>query len=133
MSKVEPAAPDDLRGDYNFGELPGGVRGKYLRRYRAGTNLALLDPDVAAAFATDEAVNEALRTVLKAASAIARTRRAPSKAHQRTVDTTKVSDRPAAKKRIAPRCSVPLPPHHRREKPVGAVGVGAEAEAAGVA
>jgi len=41
--------------------MKGGVRGKYCRRYRAGTNLALLAPDVAKAFPNDEAVNEALR------------------------------------------------------------------------
>ena len=52
--------------------MKGGVRGKYLERYRAGTNLALLEPDVAVAFPTDEAVNEALRTILKAAARIFR-------------------------------------------------------------
>jgi hypothetical protein len=58
-------ADDDLRPEYNLAELKGGVRGKYLERYRAGTNLALLAPDVRAAFPTDEAVNEALRSLMK--------------------------------------------------------------------
>ena len=79
MSKVKPEHSDELRREYDFGELRGGVRGKYLRRYRAGTNLALLEPDVAAAFPTDSAVNDALRTLLQAAKAVkvatARTRR----------------------------------------------------------
>ena len=44
--------------------LRGAVRGKYLKRYRAGTNLALLAPDVRAAFPTDDAV--ALRSVMQA-------------------------------------------------------------------
>ena len=52
--------------------MSGGIRGKYVERYRAGTNLALLSPDVADAFPTDEAVNEALRTILKAAAELQR-------------------------------------------------------------
>lgn len=56
---------DDLRPEYDFASMSGGVRGKYAEAYRAGTNLARLDPDVAEAFATDEAVNDALRSVLK--------------------------------------------------------------------
>jgi hypothetical protein len=40
------------------------MRGKYLERHRAGTNLALLAPDVRAAFPTDESVNEALRSMM---------------------------------------------------------------------
>jgi hypothetical protein len=55
---------DDLRPEYDASVLKGGVRGKYLERYRAGTNLALLAPDVRAAFPTDEAVNEALRSLI---------------------------------------------------------------------
>ena len=45
--------------------MSGGVRGKYAKAYRDGTNLARLDPDVAAAFTTDTSVNEALRTLLR--------------------------------------------------------------------
>ena len=63
--RAEPAEPDELRLEYDFTTMKGGVRGKYVERYRAGTNLALLAPDVADAFPTDEAVNEALRTILK--------------------------------------------------------------------
>jgi hypothetical protein len=59
------AAEDDLRPEYDFSKLKGGVRGKYLQRYRTGTNLALLAPDVRAAFPTDDAVNQALRLLLK--------------------------------------------------------------------
>jgi hypothetical protein len=55
---------DDLRQEYDLSVLKGGVRGKYVERYRAGTNLALLAPDVRAAFPTDEAVNEALRSLM---------------------------------------------------------------------
>lgn len=53
---------DELRPEYDLSQLlQGGVRGKYAERYRAGTNLVLLDPDVAQAFPDAEAVNEALR------------------------------------------------------------------------
>ncbi|MGG6264845.1 hypothetical protein ACQ4M3_02120 [Leptolyngbya sp. AN03gr2] len=57
---------DDLRPEYNFAEmLKGAERGKYVDRYRAGTNAVLLDPDVAKAFPTAEAVNEALRSLIQ--------------------------------------------------------------------
>jgi len=59
---------DDLRPEYDPSALRGGVRGKYLERYRAGTNLALLAPDVRAAFPTDESVNQALRSVMQGPS-----------------------------------------------------------------
>ena len=72
MKKDEPDVlpeDDDLRPEYDFSELKGGVRGKYLERYRQGTNLALLESDVRAAFPTDEAVNEALRSLMQEPSA----------------------------------------------------------------
>ncbi|MFN2408124.1 MAG: hypothetical protein ABR594_18930 [Pyrinomonadaceae bacterium] len=55
---------DDLRPEYDFRKLEGHERGKYVERYREGTNLVLLDPDVAAAFPDAKAVNEALRLLL---------------------------------------------------------------------
>jgi hypothetical protein len=60
---------DELRREYDFSKLKGGVRGKYAERYKAGTNLVLLDSDVASAFASDADVNEALRLLLKLAKA----------------------------------------------------------------
>lgn len=57
---------DELRPEYDLHELlEGGVRGKYVARYREGTNLVLLDPDVAKAFPDEAAVNEALRLVIQ--------------------------------------------------------------------
>ena len=52
---------DELRSEYDLRQLlKGGVRGKYAARYRAGTNLVLLAPDVAKAFANDaDAINDA--------------------------------------------------------------------------
>ena len=66
MKKNDETGPDDedLRPEYDASVLKGGVRGKHLERYRAGTNLALLAPDVRAAFPTDESVNEALRSLI---------------------------------------------------------------------
>ena len=83
MKKVKRSGVSDLRPEYTREELGQGVRGKYLKHYRVGTNLALLEPDVAAAFPTDGAVNDALRTLLHAAKAVKvatpRTRRAGHK------------------------------------------------------
>uniref|UniRef100_A0A7C4W030 Uncharacterized protein n=1 Tax=Desulfatirhabdium butyrativorans TaxID=340467 RepID=A0A7C4W030_9BACT len=57
---------DELRSEYDLYKLlKGGVRGKYVVRYRAGTNLVLLDPDVAKAFPDEDAVNETLRLVIR--------------------------------------------------------------------
>ena len=65
MKKVESAEEDELRPEYDFSQMKGGVRGKYVERYREGTNLVLLDPDIAAAFPDAKAVNDALRSVLQ--------------------------------------------------------------------
>jgi hypothetical protein len=65
MKKDDPSLDDDLRPEYDPADLKNGVRGKYLEHYRAGTNLALLAPDVRAAFPTDEAVNQALRSLIQ--------------------------------------------------------------------
>lgn len=65
MKKVESEEEDDLRPEYDFSQMKGGVRGKYVERYREGTNLVLLDPDVAAAFPDAKAVNDALRLLLE--------------------------------------------------------------------
>lgn len=66
--KDEAEFEDELRDEYDFSQLRGGVRGKYVERYREGTNLVLLDPDVAKAFPDDESVNEALRLLIQVAS-----------------------------------------------------------------
>jgi hypothetical protein len=61
MSKASRRDDDDLRPEYDFASMKGGVRGKYVARLRKGSNLALLEPDIAAAFPSDGAVNEAHR------------------------------------------------------------------------
>ena len=66
--KKEVEIDDELRPEYDLSQLlEGGVRGKYADRYREGTNLVLLAPDVAAVFPDEEAVNEALRLVAQLA------------------------------------------------------------------
>jgi hypothetical protein len=57
---------DELRPEYDLARLKGGVRGKYYQRAAAGTNLVLLEPDVARAFPDSDAVNRALRLLQKA-------------------------------------------------------------------
>ena len=57
----EKPAPDEMRPEY---DLRGGVRGKYYERYKAGTNVVLLEPDVAKVFRDSATVNEALRQYL---------------------------------------------------------------------
>jgi hypothetical protein len=50
---------DDLRPEYDFSKMKIVGRGIYAKRYRSGTNLVLLEPDVRKAFPDDEPVNEA--------------------------------------------------------------------------
>ena len=54
----------DMLDEYDFSK---GVRGKYAKRYAQGTNVVLLDPDVAAVFPNAESVNDALRALVKIA------------------------------------------------------------------
>ncbi len=64
--KLENKYQDDLRPEYDLKTLlKGAVRGKYARQYRSGTNLVLLEPDVAKAFTSAQAVNAALRLVIQ--------------------------------------------------------------------
>ncbi len=58
---------DELRREYDLSRLKGGVRGKYTARYKAGTNLVLLSPDVAEHFPDDRSVNSALRRLIRIA------------------------------------------------------------------
>ena len=72
--KKELRKDDEMRNHYDFSE---GVRGKYARRFREGTNLILLDPDLAGRFRDSAAVNRALRGLVEIADATkaGRTRR----------------------------------------------------------
>jgi len=81
-----------MRKNYRREDLGPGVRGKYLAAYQKGSNLVLLQPDVAAAFPTSAAVNEALQGLLK----VARTAKIARTARSRAA-TTKSPARPARK------------------------------------
>jgi len=66
MKTSKNSINDELRPEYDLGQLlKGGARGKYAKRYHAGTNLVLLDPDVRKAFRSERAVNDALRLVIE--------------------------------------------------------------------
>ena len=78
---MKKAKSDELRSEYRREDLGPGVRGKYLEAFRSGTNLVLLSPDIAKVFPTEEAVNNALRSLIEIA--------------QKTVDTKKRSSRRA--------------------------------------
>ena len=56
---------DDLRPEYDLSRLKGGVRAKYYRQAKAGTNLVVLDPDVARVFTDSAAVNQVLRLLVQ--------------------------------------------------------------------
>jgi hypothetical protein len=74
---------DALRPEYDLSKLKGGVRGKYYERARAGTNLVLIEPDLANVFPDTDSVNRALRLLADTAEAATgptrRARRAPNK------------------------------------------------------
>src|ERR1700730_19450075 len=70
---IERRSNGGMRPEYDFASMKGGVRGKYYGPYRKGTNVVLIDPAVAAAFPTEDAVNEALRGSLGTARAVRRT------------------------------------------------------------
>lgn len=56
----------DLHEEYDLRQLPVMPKGRYAPEHRQGSNLAVLDPDLAKAFPSDDAVNKALRLILQA-------------------------------------------------------------------
>ncbi len=62
--KNNAAVQDEMRPEY---DLSGGVRGKFFKEYKAGTNIVILDPDVATVFQDSEKVNRALRLLIEVA------------------------------------------------------------------
>ncbi|MBM3222124.1 MAG: hypothetical protein FJZ38_26295 [Candidatus Rokubacteria bacterium] len=74
---------DDLRPEYDLARLKGGVRGKYYKQATAGTNLVLLEPDVARAFPDSASVNRALRLLQEIATKSSKSTRSSSNAKRR--------------------------------------------------
>jgi hypothetical protein len=95
MKKADPTSEKSLRPEYKREDLGKGVRGKYYAEYSKGTNLVLLRPDIAAAFPTAEAVNEALLALLKVAQASTQLTR-PTRGR-----TAKVAPKTATRQRTA--------------------------------
>jgi len=75
---------DELKPEYDFASMKGGVRGKYVSRLRKGSNIVVLEPEIAAAFPSEAAVNEALRGVLNTTRAVRKSGGLPNKALQPT-------------------------------------------------
>ena len=70
MRKVSAKSmKDDLRPEYDLTKLKGGVRGKFYQRAREGTNLVLVEPELAKVFPDAASVNRALRVLRDAAGA----------------------------------------------------------------
>ena len=76
---------DDLRPEYDLSQLKGGVRGKYYREATAGTNLVLIEHELADVFPDSESVNRALRMLVNTAAAAARPTRRRTVAANRHV------------------------------------------------
>lgn len=65
MKRVSKARHDpDMLDEYDFSK---GVRGKYAKRFAAGSNIVVLSPDVAAVFPDSDSVNKTLRALIKIA------------------------------------------------------------------
>lgn len=75
------ATVDDLRPEYDLTKLKGGVRGKYYEQAMAGTNLVLVDPELAKIFPDSASVNRALRILRDAASVAAKQSRGVRRKH----------------------------------------------------
>ena len=82
MKKTKPTPVDDMRSEYDFASMKGGVPGKTVDRVREGTNIVLIEPEVVDAFPTEQAVNEALKGVLRTAQAVRNTGGLPNRALQ---------------------------------------------------
>ncbi len=101
MKKADRNVAGDMRPEYDFASMSGGVRGKYVKSCRAGTNLVLLDPEVSKAFPTDAAVNQTLRAVLemtKTVRQLNKARRPASLAQRRKTGSSSTATRLAVER-----------------------------------
>lgn len=64
---MKKAKPNEIRPEYKRNDLAEGVRGKYYSAFKEHHNIVLLHPEVAGAFPNEEAVNEALKSLIKVA------------------------------------------------------------------
>lgn len=105
MKRANRSSKEEMRAEYDFATMRGGVRGKYVERLRQQTNIVVLEPEVAAAFPSDEAVNAALRGMLNTAKAVRSHGGLPNKALQPTLLPARPrrSAVPSARKKRSPR------------------------------
>ena len=73
IKKAKTRDSDTLRPEYQRKDLGAGVRGKYFKQHSQGSNLVILQPDVAKAFPTQKAVNDALRGLIQVAERVSHT------------------------------------------------------------
>ena len=64
-TEINDKSNDELRDEYDFASMKGGIRGKYVKQYHEDVKLIMLDPDVAKVFPDAKSVNEALRSLAK--------------------------------------------------------------------
>ena len=84
MKRKSEVSSDDLHPEYTF-DYSKAVRGKYYRRLiKEEANVVVLDPDVAKAFRSSSAVNDALRSLLKVARSSRLTTRSRRTVRKRT-------------------------------------------------
>ncbi len=80
MKKAKQTDKDELRAEYKRSDFPGPlVRGKYAERLRESSNVVVLKPEVAQAFPNDQAVNDALMSLIELAQKTARPTKPPAK------------------------------------------------------
>ncbi len=79
MKKAAAKQSDELRPEYDLSKVKGGARGKYHRAATAGTNLFLIEPELATLFPDAESVNRALRVLAEAGRSVI----APQRRHAR--------------------------------------------------
>ena len=94
---------DEMRAEYDFASMPGGVRGKYVDRLRRESNIVVLDSEVAAAFPTGDSVNAALRGMLDTARTVRSHGGLPNTALQPARSAAKPRRVPSARKKRSPR------------------------------
>ena len=68
-----------MKDEYDLADLKGGLRGKYVERYKAGIHVVALEPDVAKAFPDAKSVNDALRSILEVAKRIGKKKKRVSR------------------------------------------------------
>lgn len=79
MKKAKQTDKDELRSEYKRSDFPGPlVRGKYAKRLRESSNVVVLRPEVAQAFPNEQAVNDALQSLIDLAQKTEHAKKRPT-------------------------------------------------------